>query len=89
MVCDRGDRYLSTGCVPRMTGTQFRFCPSCATPLELLAQMEDGGEKQRLRCPACGWTHWNNPTPVLAAVIEYAARFCWPATRPGRGGCLR
>jgi NAD+ diphosphatase len=38
------------------------------------AQMEDGGAKQRLRCPACGWTHWNNPTPVLAAVIEYEDR---------------
>ena len=36
--------------------------------------MEDGGEKERLRCPACGWTHWNNPTPVLAAVIECADR---------------
>ena len=33
--------------------------------------MEDGGAKSRLRCPACGYTHWNNPTPVLAAVIEY------------------
>ena len=33
--------------------------------------MEDGGEKDRLRCVACGYTHWNNPTPVLAAVIEY------------------
>jgi NADH pyrophosphatase NudC (nudix superfamily) len=33
-------------------------------------QAEDGGDKSRLRCPACGWTHWNNPTPVLAAVIE-------------------
>ena len=32
---------------------------------------EDGGAKARLRCTACGWTHWNNPTPVLAAVIEY------------------
>ena len=48
----------------------FRFCPSCATPLELLTQDEDGGPKQRLRCPACQWTHWNNPTPVLAAIIE-------------------
>ena len=33
--------------------------------------MEDGGEKIRLRCPACDYTHWNNPTPVLAAVVEY------------------
>jgi len=50
----------------------------------MLAQMEDGGEKQRLRCPACNWTHWNNPTPVLAAVIEYqgqillARNAAWP-----------
>jgi NAD+ diphosphatase len=46
--------------------------------------MEDGGAKQRLRCPACNWTHWNNPTPVLAAVIEYegqillARNAAWP-----------
>ena len=50
----------------------FRFCPSCATALQLIEQVEDGGLKLRLRCPACGWTHWNNPTPVLAAVIECA-----------------
>ena len=44
----------------------FRFCPACATPLQLIEQLEDGGPKERLRCAACGWTHWNNPTPVLA-----------------------
>jgi NAD+ diphosphatase len=49
----------------------YKFCPSCATPLEVIAQLEDSGEKQRLRCRACNWTHWNNPTPVLAAVIQY------------------
>jgi NAD+ diphosphatase len=53
---------------------QFRFCPNCATALQLLAFEEDGGEKTRLRCPACAWTHWNNPTPVLAAVIECTDR---------------
>ena len=52
----------------------YRFCPSCATPLQWLAREEDGGPKERLRCPACEWTHWNNPTPVLAAVIELADR---------------
>jgi NADH pyrophosphatase NudC (nudix superfamily) len=50
---------------------EFRFCPNCAAPLEPLVQLEDGGEKLRLRCAACGYTHWNNPTPVLAAVVEY------------------
>jgi NADH pyrophosphatase NudC (nudix superfamily) len=52
----------------------YRYCPSCATELQPLAQMEDGGEKVRMRCPVCKWTHWNNPTPVLAAVIECADR---------------
>ncbi len=51
-----------------------RFCTHCATPLQLLTAEEDGGPTARLRCPACGWTHWNNPVPVLAAVIECADR---------------
>ena len=50
---------------------EFRFCPQCATSLEWISQAEDGGDKLRLRCMACDWTHWNNPTPVLAAIIEY------------------
>ncbi len=64
---------------------EFRFCPHCAHPLEYIGQLEDGGEKERLRCVACGFTHWNNPTPVLAAVIEYegqvllARNAAWPA----------
>jgi NAD+ diphosphatase len=48
----------------------FRFCPQCATALQTIEQVEDGGPKARLRCPACNFTHWNNPTPVLAAVVE-------------------
>ena len=50
---------------------EFKYCPQCATALKMIVQLEDGGDKARLRCPACGYTHWNNPTPVLAAVIEY------------------
>jgi len=53
---------------------EVTFCTHCATRLESIAQIEDGGETTRLRCPACGWTHWNNPTPVLAAVIECVDR---------------
>ena len=52
----------------------FTFCPTCATPLQMISAEEDGGPKTRLRCPACAWTHWNNPTPVLAAVVELADR---------------
>ncbi|MBP8018405.1 MAG: NUDIX domain-containing protein [Hylemonella sp.] len=52
----------------------YRFCPQCATPLAPLARDEDGGLVTRLRCTACEFTHWNNPTPVLAAVIECTDR---------------
>jgi len=64
--------------------TEFRFCPACATPLALIGQEEDGGFTQRMRCPACGFTHWNNPTPVLAAIVEMdgqillARNAAWP-----------
>ena len=47
-----------------------RFCPLCAAPLALRSAVEDGGPRERLRCTACEHTHWNNPVPVLAAVLE-------------------
>jgi NAD+ diphosphatase len=62
----------------------FKFCPQCATPLTWISQAEDGGDKSRLRCPSCNYTHWNNPTPVLAAVVEVdgnillARNAAWP-----------
>jgi NADH pyrophosphatase NudC (nudix superfamily) len=62
----------------------FKFCPQCATPLQSITLAEDGGDTTRLRCTACDFTHWNNPTPVLAAVIEYngqillARNAAWP-----------
>ncbi|HET9822787.1 MAG TPA: NUDIX domain-containing protein [Burkholderiaceae bacterium] len=52
----------------------YRFCPTCAGTLAPVELAEDGGVRTRLRCGACGFTHWNNPTPVLAAVVECADR---------------
>jgi NADH pyrophosphatase NudC (nudix superfamily) len=51
-----------------------RFCLNCGSRLALATALEDSGPRERLRCPACGWTHWNNPTPVLAAVVECSDR---------------
>ncbi len=67
----------------------FKFCPQCATPLDFISKLEDGGDTMRLRCPACDFTHWNNPVPVLAAVIEYqgqillARNAAWPGKMYG------
>jgi len=52
----------------------YRFCPCCATPLAWRTALEDGGHQERLRCTACDFTHWNNPTPVLAAIVELDGR---------------
>lgn len=42
----------------------------CAAPLERRIV----AERERSACPACGWVHWDNPVPVVAAVIEYEGR---------------
>ena len=48
----------------------YRFCPQCASPLET---RETGG-RVRQACAACHYVHWNNPLPVLAALVEYEGR---------------
>jgi protein tyrosine phosphatase (PTP) superfamily phosphohydrolase (DUF442 family)/8-oxo-dGTP pyrophosphatase MutT (NUDIX family) len=48
--------------------TAFKFCPNCATPLAVGAV--DMGPA-RLRCPACSFVHWDNPVPVVAAIVEH------------------
>lgn len=60
--------------------SDFRFCPRCAAPLGHALQ----AGRERALCTACGWVHWDNPTPVVAAVIEYegkvllARNVAWP-----------
>lgn len=48
---------------------EFKFCPRCAAPL---VGREHHGKPRRL-CEAegCGFVHWGNPTPVVAAIIEH------------------
>lgn len=46
----------------------WQFCPYCAARLEA---SHEGG-LLRLACHAgCGFVHWDNPAPVLAALVEY------------------
>jgi NAD+ diphosphatase len=60
--------------------SDYKFCPRCATPLTLKGL----GGAQRAHCTACAFTHWNNPAPVVAALIELDGRIvlarnaAWP-----------
>ena len=49
---------------------EWRFCPVCSAALAWREELEDSGPTSRLRCTACDFTRWNNPTPVLAAIVE-------------------
>ena len=44
----------------------FNFCPACAAPL---ATRELAGLPRRA-CSACAFVHWDNPLPVVAALVE-------------------
>jgi len=53
----------------------YRFCPRCAAPLVLRNGPQFGG-LPRQACPdsACGFVWWDNPAPVVAALVEYRGR---------------
>ena len=56
--------------------SDYRFCPHCATPLIERADPAEEGGRLRRACPeqGCGYVHWNNPLPVVAAIVEYEGK---------------
>jgi NAD+ diphosphatase len=50
----------------------MRFCPRCASRL---GPREDGG-RSRSACPdpACGFVFYDNPLPVVAALVEHQGK---------------
>lgn len=62
----------------------YQFCPVCAEPLVVRADERHHGGRERLACPTGHWTHWDNPLPVLAALVEVEGRIllarnaAWP-----------
>jgi len=62
--------------------TEIKFCPYCGTRLAL--KKVEG--KERLTCPGegCPYVFWDNPLPVVAALVEYdgkvllARNKAWP-----------
>ncbi len=48
----------------------LNYCPVCAAALATVFD----GERDRLGCPSGHWTHYDNPLPVLAALVEVEGR---------------
>ncbi len=49
------------------------YCPRCAS--KLVTKLLEGVERQACTFPGCGFVHWDNPLPVVAALIEYRGKF--------------
>jgi NAD+ diphosphatase len=46
---------------------KYRYCPQCSAELTAVVI----GERERLSCSKeCGFVFWNNPTPVVAIIVE-------------------
>ena len=43
---------------------KYKYCPRCGTPLP-----SEVPDKRRERCSACGWVHYQNPSPGVVVVI--------------------
>jgi NAD+ diphosphatase len=48
--------------------SSFQFCPRCAAPL-IPGSVQ--GEARSICSASCGFIHYDNPTPVVAAVVEH------------------
>lgn len=46
-----------------------KYCPQCASKLD--TNLIEGVERRACNSPGCGFVHWDNPLPVVAALIEY------------------
>lgn len=67
-----------------MSQAPLRYCPVCAAALVARADQAEEGGRMRLACPSGHWTFWDNPLPVLAALVEVEGRMllarnaAWP-----------
>ena len=63
-----------------MLHPDYLYCPRCAQPLGTATV----SERPRRCCAACGFVHWNNPAPVVAALVQVgdeillARNAAWP-----------
>ena len=61
--------------------SSYHFCPNCANPLT----WKETPERNYQGCSSCGFIHYNNPVPVVAAIVEHegaivlARNKAWPA----------
>ena len=51
----------------------MKYCPECRNTLELKAV--DGVKRLACQHETCGFVHWDNPVPVVAALVLYQEHY--------------
>ena len=70
-----------------LANSPYRFCPQCGAVLKPV--MLDGFERLMCTNEACDFVYWNNPTPVVAAIVEIEGKVVftqsmgWPKEKFG------
>ncbi|NGY06484.1 NUDIX domain-containing protein [Solimonas terrae] len=60
----------------------YQHCPRCAASLQ--TENQGGFDRRVCKTAGCGFVFWDNPTPVVAAVVEHegklllARNIAWP-----------
>ena len=52
----------------------FKFCPRCGSPLALSERSESKGQRAQCNKPDCGFIDYQNPLPVVAAIVEHEGK---------------
>lgn len=55
------------------TGLRMTFCPQCKA--ELRRRLTDGIERLACSSSECDYVYWENPTPVVAALVQHGEHF--------------
>lgn len=51
----------------------MNYCPRCGNTLE--PKRTDGTKRLACKNDKCGFVHWNNPVPVVAALVQYRGNY--------------
>ena len=51
---------------------RMKFCPECSSLLKL--RRIDGVKRKACASPQCSFVHWDNPVPVVAALVQYQGK---------------
>lgn len=49
--------------------SDWRYCPHCGGPLR--EELQAGLPRMACTSEGCGFVHWDNPAPVVAALVEH------------------